>query len=408
MSFLQRIMGKWVRACVFQKGEYKRFSVFKKIIQMYDKRPKLDEIAYDYFSYILENIGGVKNKITALDGLAVIEYMIFRHEVFLKIIEENGGRWGKVNLTCLDEKKDLYKQNSKGDVFYLIYKTPTNCFYKNKRWKRFFYGSLGDLGWDRIQFIDDGGKRQYAYITNIGDLPLKKGHVFLRCHSPGKGYVSENVYIGRHLGMMCDICVFDYRGTLNSKGIPSEGGYYLDAITIFEQLVYKYKYELKKIWVTGFSLGAAVAAIIKLKYHRFGINYICENSFCSLKELIKKRNKIIKLVGFIGVNSILSKDKKTLKLIKQDFFNTAEKFNILINEKQTVCDKKGMVIIISTKNDSVVPNKSCKVLFNLSKCFSNAFMLFCENEYGEGHMVKPIENKDFWLKYIEILRNYNN
>jgi hypothetical protein len=394
----QKFCAKPLRVCVFQLGEYKKFSILRKIIQRYEKKPHFTLKEIDYYLKILEEIGGEKNKKRTEDGLAIIEYMILRAENIKRKIKEKGGIWKEVKAELISD--DEYSLNPKGDPIHVIYRPFDDT---SEEWKVFFSHILKEMGWKKITLIDENKQKKSAYITSYNYFSSQQEKIcFLRCHSPGRSFPMETIYIGSHLGIGCDICLFDYRGTYNSTGRPTEGGYYLDADSVFNELIQSYNYDPKNIWVTGFSLGSSVAAFIKKKYHHLGVNYIAENAFSSLEKLISSQNWFIAILGKAGLGSIESKKKEITSIVEQDHFNTLGKCQYI--EKLDV-DVKSTVIVIHTDQDSIVPKDSSILLYKSAKRFGFAYHLIHkkENKNNEGHMERPLEDHKIWAEYVKII-----
>jgi hypothetical protein len=394
------LWGRAVRICVFQLGEYGRFSILRKIIQRYEKKPRINVREADYYLKILEELGGVRNQKRTDDDLAIIEYMILTNENLEKVVNDKGGEWKKLRLSCLDENICSYKiDENANEIFNVIFCKED---IPSQEWNRFYIRVMKELKWDEITIVDERGINKKAYVTykgEIGEGNSKK--CFLRCHSPGRSYPMEMKYIGLHLGIKSNVCVFDYRGTYNSYGKPSEGGYYLDADAVFNELIQYYDYDTKNIWVTGFSLGGAVAAYIKMKYHHLGVNYIGENTFCSLKELLFMQCWFADFAGNLGLPSILSHDSEITSLVKQDYFDTREKFKKLENSGKF----GGTVIVVSTEGDNIVPKEEAEKLCLSAGRFGKSYHLVCnkKDDIHDGHMDRPVEDSNVWEKYSGII-----
>lgn len=401
MWFYKKLWGKAVRICVFQMGEFGRFSFWRRVIQIYEKRAVIRKKQMDYFLYILEEIGGERRKKLSEDGNAVIEFMLFRFDALKEKIHDNGGKLRSVAINRLSDHESLYQIADEGTKATVIYRDQDKY---SEEWDLFFNQILKELGWDLIALVDENGHRKQAYMTlgnpNIDRYPRQ---VFLRCHSPGRSYPMEILYIGSHLGIGCDVCVFDYRGTYHSSGTPSEGGYYLDAESIFKELLDHYRYHPKSIWITGFCLGAAVGAYIKAKYAHLPVNFVAENPFTSVKKLIMAQNKVAGILGQYGLPAIEDKNKEVLKRVHQDYFNMEEKFQHIARAPHVA---KCKIIIADMEHDKIVPKDSANRLFELAGTFSDAYHIVHNKGAGsstEAHMERPLENPPTWEKYVQII-----
>ncbi len=398
-ALLLMFFGRVVRVCVFQMGEYGRYSIFKKIIQRYEKKPRMTINEIKFFVKILEDIGGERNKKRTEDGEAIIEYMLLRSEKMKKKIEEKGGVWKTIKAKKVGD--NTYKISDDGEsTIHVIYRPEGT----SEEWKNFFNRYLKELGWDQITLFDEKDQKKEAYLTYDKELPKKRRKFcFLRSHSPGKSYPLDIKYVGIHLGVGYDVCLYDYRGTYFSSGKPTEGGYYLDAEAVYEELKQTYNYDPKDIWTTGFSLGGAVAAFLKQKYHHEGINYAAENTFSSLDGLINTQCWLVVFVGMHGLPAIEAQDEEIISKVDQDFFDTFKKFNSLAAEGKKM---PSTTIIISTDKDTIVPSGTTKMLCETSKKFGNNYHLVHKKEHKsriEGHMDRPMEDPVIRKNYLEIV-----
>ncbi|MBI4698252.1 MAG: alpha/beta hydrolase [Nitrospirae bacterium] len=108
----------------------------------------------------------------------------------------------------------------------------------------------------------------------------------LFCHG-NAGNIShriEKIQMFNALGL--NVLIFDYRGYGTSKGSPSENGLYLDAETMYENLLHKKNAPPGQIIIYGESLGGAVA--IDLAGRRESAGVIIEDSFTSAPDMGKK------------------------------------------------------------------------------------------------------------------------
>jgi hypothetical protein len=392
-----------LRICTFQIGEYNHgpFSRFliklmKKHYDLSDKRIPLNNGTLERYIHIIEDIGGKRYSKVSIDGLAQIDYVLLTYDNVNKRILQKGGKWIEIPVEHKTDSKYKIADASTISPLYLT------CIYsesKTPEWRDFIDKSLARFGWERatVEFAD--GKKE-VLVTHLSEekSPVRKPACFLRCHSPGRSYGMEQKYIGKHLSIQKDICLFNYRGTHISTGTASEGGYYLDAETMYQELIQTYSYKPEQIWVTGFCLGGAVAAHLKLKYHHLGINYVGENTFTSLLSVILHQPWPASYMGKIALDAIQSTDKEIASRVEQDAFNTLEKFQKLKPENPSIS------IIINTDADVILPKDSGQNLFLAAKKGGPAFQLtHVSSSKGNPHADEVFEEKRIWNEYTKIV-----
>lgn len=103
----------------------------------------------------------------------------------------------------------------------------------------------------------------------------------LMCHG-NAGNISHRldraVVMQKRLGV--DLLLFDYRGFGRSRGMPSEGGTYLDALAAYRYLAEERAVDPTRLFLLGESLGAAVA--IELALRRPAAALVLEAPFTSI------------------------------------------------------------------------------------------------------------------------------
>jgi fermentation-respiration switch protein FrsA (DUF1100 family) len=375
MTPLEKLSRYLLRICVFQIGEYKSgyfarliVKFLKRHFDLLDKNLPLTSQVLESFILTLEDLGGIRSFKVPADGLANIDFMLLTYENVKQRIEQAGGKWLEIaiepDMGPIFKEADAAHQNP--HYLHLIIadqETPD--------WAAFCKNTLYKLGWEKAEVEFSNGVKKRALITNYSreKFPERKRACFLRCHSPGRSYGMDQKYVGYHLSLKRDLCLFNHRGTHRSRGKPSEGGYYLDADSLFQELQNTHSYKPEQIWVAGFCLGAAVAAYLKAKYHEQGIHYVGENTFTSLESAIRHQIWPVRVMGIIGIDEIRSSDPAITSLVEQDSFNTLHKFNKL--KKQS----GSFAIIIETFGDDILPRNSSLDLFSAIKQNSQAFHL---------------------------------
>ncbi len=398
----RRFLSYIFRVCAFQLGLYETGLLARVIVRMIKRHfdiPYKDLVltseGLDDFIFILEDLGGERCMKPSIDGEAVIDYMILNVENVKRRIEQKGGRWTEIAVRA-PERPSVYEAANSKNSHYL---QAIFAEEDSPEWTAFFEQTLNRFGWEKATICFSDSKRP-AWVTL--QTPFKptfsaKG-CFLRCHSPGRSYGMDQIYIGRHLSLQKDLCLFNYRGTHCSQGVPSEGGYYLDAETLFHELIATHSYQPEQIWVSGFSLGGAVAAYLKAKYHDRGINYVGENTFDSFEKLIDHLIWPANSLGKWVICSILSTTPSIRGRVKEDFFNTISKFNSL---KPT--SKQSVSVIIDTKHDPILPNGSAQMLHKTLQQIGPAYLIsHTSNGFSNPHGDDLYDDEQLWKKYSSI------
>ena len=401
------IISKYLlRICVFQVGEYKRgpFSrylirLLKKFYDLSDKYVNLESDFLDGCIQRYEKLGGLRYAKKTLDGLAEVDYMLLTYQNVKKTIEQKGGKWVEIPvhpttapLTFRVAEDASHPETHTVHVIYADEETPT--------WKAFLDEVLKTIGWETTTLIFPSETKTVLLTFHMKKRRKLHNHgCFLRCHSPGASYGMEKKYIAKHLSANKDLCLFDYRGTHKSKGVPSEGGYYLDLETVFQELVQTHAYRPEQIWVSGFCLGGAVAAHLKAKYHDSGIHFVGENTFTSLKNVINHQAWPAPLMGKVAMPAIKAKHPAIAEKVEQDEFNTLAKLSKIKNEK-----KNAVCVYINTHADAIVPEDSGMQLYAASLEHSMAYqMMHYSSMENNPHADNVFDEERIWDTYLDII-----
>ncbi len=400
---IKRFSRYLLRVCTFQIGEYNHgpFSRFlikllKKHYDLSDKRMPLNNATLERYIHIIEDIGGMRYSKLSIDGLAQIDYVLLTYDNVHKRILQKGGKWVEI---VVERRADSKFKVADASITSPLYLTCIYSEHKTPEWRDFIEKSLSKFGWERATVEFPDGKKE-VLVTRLSEEkpPDRKRGCFLRCHSPGRSYGMDQKYIGKHLSIKKDLCLFNYRGTHISTGTPSEGGYYLDADTMYQELVHTHSYKPEEIWATGFCLGGAVAAHLKQKYHHLGINYVGENTFTSLLSVILHQTWPASYMGKIALDAILSTDSKITSRVGQDAFNTLEKFQKLKPENKSIS------VIINTDADVILPKDSGQNLFLAAKKGGPAYQLtHVGSNKVNPHADEVFEEKRIWNEYTKIV-----
>ncbi len=404
-SLLKKVSEYLIRICVFQVGEYKRgpFSryLIRSLKRHYDLSDRFITLNSEYIDgcvKIFEDLGGMRFVKETPDGLAKIEYMLLTVENVQRKIEQKGGKWMEIAVDP-PATKSMYKTaaDSQKSLHYIY-----AIFAKNEspEWEDFFNNVLNKVGWEKATLDFQGKTKEILVTSHLKEKYLKRSPAcFMRCHSPGRCYGMDKKYISRHLSARKDLCLFDYRGTHNSTGTPSEGGYYLDAETIFHELLNRHSYQPQQIWVTGFCLGGAVAAFLKTKYHDLGIHYVGENTFTSLLSVINNQIQPFAYMGRIAINAIKSLESSITSRVDQDEFNTLEKFSKVNSER-----KNAVCVFINTDADTILPKNSGERLYLSASKTNTAFQIIhISTRQNNPHVDHVFDEERVWNKYLEII-----
>lgn len=212
-------------------------------------------------------------------------------------------------------------------------------------------------------------------------------------HSPGRSMCMNRKWVGQCLGAGFNLTISDQRGTGESTGKPSEGGYYLDAEAVFGTLIND-GIPHNQIYVSGFCEGAAVAVHLKKKYHHLGVHLIASNPYTSMKEVVQG-------YGFLGRLAI-EYGEQALKdpniQIPQDCFDNEAKLRDL-------APSLGKSIFIHTDTDKMMPSGTVS---RLIAAFDHAgpvheILRAHPNPNENGHLQPPYEDPLIWRRLVQVI-----
>ncbi len=380
----ETIFGYLLRICYFQMGEfevpgaYYIMRAYQKL--MSDPREELpfDPVRLQRSKQLLESFGGVEATLTPADGNAQVKCMTLTPDKFFLEIDRLGGE--KMEIIHQGERRQAIVPKSTT--------SPEQASILREKLAKFYLPAIPiSINGQTIEGI------LLPHAPQSAQPPL-----VLRCHSPGRSMYMDRKFIGLHLAAGYPICIWDYRGTVESKGTASEGGYYLDAEAVYEH-VKAQGYQPHHIWVSGMCAGAAVAAHLKAKYHDEGIHFVSENGFHSLRALINNHGWFGRFGVDYAIPGIQAKEPEITDRVQQDGFDLEHKFTQL---------KKGpgKFLIISTDTDTTVPQDSPTRMVDLAHRASHEIHYILRQhpkQNTNGHTQPPIEDPKVWNRYIQVV-----
>lgn len=366
IAVVSAIFGYLIRIVTFQLGEMHKTgaNLIMRIYQHLSSDPHAGPIDYkrlEESEQFLEFFGGLSAYPTPADAKNQVHCMIFKSEDFFARFKDLG----------YVPTEHMYE----GRLRHFFLNPPPEA--------RKFKFPIVDLT------LDDGTVVKAALLP---ERPaVKKPPMILFCHSPGRSFAMDLKNIGQHLAAGYDITVFDYRGTIKSKGIPSEPGYYLDAEAVYKHV--RKDYPADRIYVSGFCGGAAVATHLKKRFHHEGVHLIASHPYTSMKEMIDGYGCIARFATRFGMDAI--KDP-TLK-VHQDGFNNLEK---LSNLRYHPTAKS---IFLETDTDNMVPPNSVAKLAAAAQKAGIVHTIRRQhpNKKENGHMQPPDQDPVVWRQYIQ-------
>ncbi len=242
--------------------------------------------------------------------------------------------------------------------------------------------------------ITIGGVEQKAVLLPSRCDITQPPHI-LHSHSPGRSMCMDRKFIGLHLAAGYDITIWDPRGTAESTGIPSEGGYYLDAEAVFNW-VRSQGVSSDRIYASGFCKGAGIAAHLKKKFHAEGVHFIASNPYTSIEEVIKGYGFVGRLGAKYGLKAIQDPSLN----VEQDYFNVVKKLASLDRHYSG-----GKAIFIHTDTDQMMPPNTVE---QLKTAFGDAGLVReilrkHPDPEANGHMQPPYEDPAVWNRYVGVV-----
>ncbi len=388
-----RCLGFFVKIGTFMFGTYHKGFWQREIIEMFksspcdtNERTRFDPSRLTDSETILKNLGGFISHVWPKDGGAKIEYYHVSHKDVKAKIEEKGGQWIEVAVRETD-KGYVYDRESPLTIEIIFAREHSS------QWQEHYDNTLKCIGWEEVKLEYDGQAHQVLMTTKWrGKERIDPEALFLYSHSPTSSWAMDRGYIARHIGLHASVCMYDYRGTWNSTGDPSEGGYYNDARAVYDQMM-RFGYKAKKTVVAGFCLGGAVAADLK-RTHPDTI-FVPINTFDSFKRIMG--NQVFPF-GFLG-NTALEVIKDESLDVAQDLFDTADKLSKMRKDVT-----RGATLQIATTTDTTLPSGAIDNVHAAAERAGRVYqLLFTPDKPGNGHSCDPLRDPSFVERYVEVL-----
>lgn len=364
----EAVFGYLVRIITFQLGEINRPGAASiiRFYQQFTSDPR-DKLAYNperlqQSKELLLKYGGVETFLTPEDGGAIVHCMHFRSADFMRRI---GGELLYVEHDGRDDRPALKKSSEEAI-------------------KKF-----------RIPVSKDG----HAILPDAPRPNEENPRVMMLCHSPGRAACMGREEIAHYLLAGHDVVIWDPRGTAESTGTPSEGGYYLDAEAVYHHII-RQGYEANDVYVSGYCKGAAIAAHVKREFHDRGVNLIMSNPYTSMKEVVEGYGWFGWLGARYGLPAIQSIDSEITTRTTQDFFdNVAKLKNLPLSN--------GKFIFIHTDTDKMMPRGTVSRLIEAVHTAGpiHEILHVHKNPRENGHMTPPESDPQVQWRLFSIIRS---
>lgn len=410
----QIIFGFLDRLGVFPFGEWNRSYMRRKIIECYKggcydthDRMMYNPLRLEQAFAVLKEIGGVRFNTFSKDGTS-LDSMIMRYKDVKQKIEGHGGKI----VDCFPVSIEHIKRDGKESTYYCIENRKNPKEYidvilpsqEDEAWKTFSLETLSCLGLEKAEIKLKNGKTVEGFIMKHWDekkpLRPKPGQCFVRANAPTESFpMAKRDVMRRILATRGDVLCFDYRGTGKSEGVPSEGGYFLDAETMVELAINEFGYAKENIWAEGFCLGGAVAVHLKCVFPE--INLFIQNTFDSMLNTFKQQLFPANYLAPIGLDEVRSYSSFITAKVKQYSFDSVKK----INESRGN-GKKGVSIVFNTDTDKTVDPLSHFRLANaLDHISLHTFsvMYSPEDRRKNGHSLDILANQTNWNKSVTFI-----
>lgn len=212
----------------------------------------------------LMRLGGSPIILYPADGCARLEAMHLMAYVLEKKINALGGRWERIKP---DENQP--------SMFAII--PPTQL---TPEWNQ-LQADMLRLKWPVKEVMLNGVSSKVLVTCPDADaIPSENGRELFVHHSSSSPTFSMLTWrIGTVLGWKRDIFLYNTRGMGNSSGIPSEAGFYNDALAVWDW-VKKSVYDFKKTWFTSACAGGYRAGFLFAELDEVskgGVNWVWEN-----------------------------------------------------------------------------------------------------------------------------------
>ena len=339
-----------------------------------DCPPSFDEARMDHSLEIFRGLGAKDHHLLQEGGQASIHMITMKASDLQNILKQKGAKWVKL-----------------GNEFVIL--PPKN---PSADWGQFQKEYLlNKTGWF---LADRNGRKVIVTCENADLVNAGQKNCFLHIHYP---FIRQRNRAGFYLGMMKDCAFYDVPGVRNSKGTPSEKGFYLSSEAALAKLL-SLGFSPSDIWVSGSCKTASVAAYLKKKYHAQGINFVSEQGYIDLeKEMIDSQSWIPRLFAKWNLDALKSRDipSDVAPHVEEDHFNTEKKW------KNLPLMRRGKVVIINAKNDRTIPPGAETRYFELAKKVNEqVFLRYFDSPPGmNGHNGSCYDDPNMKREFIKIV-----
>lgn len=310
--------------------------------------------------------------VTPRDELASIQVMHVKSADIEKKIEALGGEWKKVILL-------------RGKAVFAIFPP----LVKTAEWVE-LEGHLQNLRWKEEAVTLENGQECQAIVTckharHISDEDCHK-NVFMHVNSASVSFIMLKKRAGFYLGCKQNICFYDPRGSWDSRGVASEGGFYNDAMAVYNSI--KNRYSTVNTWISSACGGGGAAGFLVSKLHETGVNFIRENGFTKLKEdFVDSESWLAKKLAYLQWSGLASRD------IPEDLKPKETGFNVKELCKDLPKTEYGKVIIVAPSNDQLLgPDVHRKHVKRAQRIFEKVYPLTFVSRGPDAHSERYYDN----------------
>jgi hypothetical protein len=334
-AFIPRILrlcvykfGIWGDSTFYERFFLNRFHNTAQGLGFFGCKQNYDNLRPQGMVEALKNLGGKEHFLVPKDGEAELQVIQLKCSDIHKKIKNLGGTWTK-----------------EGDK--IVIRGPQAG---SDDWSQFYTDVLKKI------FKKEGRDDQGSFLItseSAESIPFNSWRrrktdcaIFARL---GKSFTMSKTEIAYFLGKGIDVCLYDTRGVLNSKGVPSEGGLNNDIEAVGEFLFQQQGHQPKKTCIYA-SCGESFTALhLFSKYHKEGINLFLQNAPASMGHVLGRINWIARRVFYsYQVYVQAPKGSESAKGL-QDGFDSTAKIEALGKRNS------GYVILAKTPGDDTAP-----------------------------------------------------
>lgn len=271
------------------------------------------------------------------DGQAKIQGVFWRAETLENILKSHGAKWEKIVINDDGEEKEI-----------LAIIPPKNS---NLTWQA-LENDIKKFQWPHRQVTTIEGDTLDVIVTCSEAEELMpedfNTKIFLHSNSASVSYIMLKRRASFYIGMKQDLCFYDPRGTLNSTGVASEGGYYNDILAVYEKV--RNSYSAEQIWVSGACLGCSAAAFLKAKTEE-SFNLILENGFVDFKrDFVGNENLIARIFAKKYWKGLFAKNNSPSLKIQETGFSIESMWKD-VKPSGLI----GKIVMVGVENDQRLP-----------------------------------------------------